>query len=80
MYNIAKALEKLRPAERKKIKDILLKLKNNNLSHLDIKKLKGREDIYRLRQGRIRIIYRIDNKDNIFVLTIERRSDNTYNF
>ena len=44
---------------------------------LDLKKLKGRNDIYRIRKGKIRIIYRVDNKQ-IYLLAIERRSENTY--
>ncbi len=78
MDRIKKALEKLTPKEREKIKKILIKLKNRQLGNLNLKKLKGRGDIFRIRQGQIRIIYRIDQKGNIFILTIERKSDTTY--
>jgi mRNA-degrading endonuclease RelE of RelBE toxin-antitoxin system len=44
---------------------------------LDIKKLKGRDDIFRVRKGDIRIMYRFE-KEKIFLLSIERRNDNTY--
>lgn len=80
MDKIAKALQRLRPAEKKKIKDILIKLKNHDWKNLDLKKLKGREDIFRVRQGKIRIIYRVDSRDNILILAVERRSDTTYDF
>jgi len=43
----------------------------------NIKKLKGREDIFRVRKGNLRIIYRIE-KEEIFILTVERRSEKTY--
>jgi len=78
MDKIQKALEKLIPKERKKVKEILGELKSQRLESLNIKKLKGREDIFRIRKGRIRIVYRTDQEGNIFILTIERRSDTTY--
>ena len=79
MDKIQKALRKLRPKERRAVKLILQKLVNRNFSGLDLKKLKGRDDIYRIRKGSIGIIYRITSDNQIFVLAIERRSDTTYN-
>lgn len=78
MDKIAKALKKLTLSERKKIKEILREIKNHRFRGLSIKKLKGREDIFRVRKGRIRIIYRMDSSGTILILTIERRSDKTY--
>ncbi|MFH1401549.1 MAG: type II toxin-antitoxin system RelE/ParE family toxin [Parcubacteria group bacterium] len=80
MDKIEKALKRLTPKERKIIKGILVKIKNQQFNNLDLKKLKGREDIFRARKGNMRIIYRIDKTGNIFILSIERRSDTTYNF
>ena len=74
---IQKSLNKLSEKEKNIIKELLVNLKKGKTINLDIKKLKGRDDIYRIRKGRIRIIYRIANK-KIFLLAIERRSDNTY--
>jgi len=79
MDKIQKALEKLTLKEKKKVKEILIKLKNQQLKGLDIKKLKGREDIFRVRKGQIRIVYKTDSKGSIFILTSERKSDTTYN-
>jgi mRNA-degrading endonuclease RelE of RelBE toxin-antitoxin system len=79
MDKITKALKKLTAKERKIIKEILVKIKNQQFGNLDVKKLKGREDIFRVRKGEIRIIYRIDKTGNIFILSIEKRNDNTYN-
>ena len=78
MDKIQKALEKLTLKEKKKVKEILIKLKNQQLKSLDIKKLKGREDIFRVRKGRIRIVYKTDPKGSIFILIIERRNDTIY--
>lgn len=80
MDRISKTLKKLSLNEKKKIQEILLKLKNNSLDGFEVKKLKGYGDIFRIRKGKARIIYRVDKSGAIFVLAIERRSDNTYKF
>lgn len=79
MDKISKELEKLSPDERGKIKEILVSLESKKLAGLDIKKLKGRQDIFRARKGKLRIFFR-KTESNIFVLAIERRSENTYKF
>ena len=75
---ISKSLQKLTAKEREKIKPVLEKLKSNNTAGFDIKKLKGREDVFRIRKGDLRIIYRL-HQGAVFLLAVERRSDNTYN-
>lgn len=77
MNNIEKALKKLSDTERGHAKEILEKLYAKNTKGLDIKKLKGRDDIFRIRKGSMRIIYRLHG-DTTFILAIERRNDNTY--
>jgi mRNA-degrading endonuclease RelE of RelBE toxin-antitoxin system len=79
MDAIEKALNKFSSNERGWVKDILQKLKTGKLEGLNVKKLKGRDDIFRVRKGDIRIVYRIENKD-VFVLLIERKSERTYDF
>lgn len=76
---IQKVLNKLADKEKRKIKQMLLDLKHSKFRGYDIKKLKGRDDIYRIRKGKIRIIYRVDKNTKIYLLTVERRSDTTYN-
>lgn len=44
---------------------------------LDIKKLTGYKDIYRVRFGKIRVIFRRHDSD-INILEISRRSEKTY--
>ena len=77
MDKLSRALGRLSTKERKQVKGILLQLTIKNFLGLNIKKLKGRNDIYRVRKGDLRIIYRIV-KERIFILTIERRSGKTY--
>ena len=46
---------------------------------LDVKKLKGYQDVFRLRKGKIRIIF-AKNEKTISIITIEHRGENTYKF
>lgn len=77
---ISKILNKLSDKEKKQVKIILQDLSAGKYENYDLKKLKGRNDIYRVRKGKIRIIYRVDDNKQIYLLAIERRSDTTYNF
>ncbi|MCG2689930.1 hypothetical protein L6252_01460 [Candidatus Parcubacteria bacterium] len=77
MDRIEKALKKIREDEKKALKDLLLKIDKGDLEGLDLKKLKARDDIFRVRKGNFRIIFRKD-KDIIKILTLERRKESTY--
>jgi mRNA-degrading endonuclease RelE of RelBE toxin-antitoxin system len=78
MDKITKALAALSKKERTWVKEILKKITKNDEKGLDIKKLKGRNDIFRARKARIRIIYRKTERGGIFILAVERRSERTY--
>ncbi|MBS4013664.1 MAG: type II toxin-antitoxin system RelE/ParE family toxin [Bacteroidetes bacterium] len=80
MDKIAKFLARLNSQEKALVKIIFKKIQENNFKGLDLKKLKGYQDIFRIRKGKIRIIYRLDENRQIFILAIERRSEKTYNF
>lgn len=77
MDKIQKALQKLNTKEKKAVKEILNKLLSKEFLGLNIQKLRGHKDIYRVRKGNIRIIYKQTEKD-LFLLAIERRSEKTY--
>ncbi len=77
MDKIEKALNKLGKKERKTVRTLLYRLSKGDYQGVDIQKLKSRQDIYRARNGDIRVIYRRSNSD-ILVLAIERRSEKTY--
>jgi len=68
MDKITKALKKLTAGEKEIVKEILTKIDSLDFNGLDIKKLKGRQDIYRVRKGKIRIIYRLN--DNRVIIQI----------
>src|SRR3989344_1580044 len=56
---------------------VLRKILSKNTTGLDIKKLSGYSDVYRVRTGNIRIIF-LDDKRHAEVLEISRRSEKTY--
>lgn len=77
MDKIEKLLNKLSEKERAVLKALLTQIKTGNLENLDIKKLVNRENIFRIRKGKLRIIIH-KTTNSITILTVERRSDNTY--
>ncbi|MEK7115161.1 MAG: type II toxin-antitoxin system RelE/ParE family toxin [Patescibacteria group bacterium] len=79
MDKIDRALNKLIPKEREQIKNIIKSLQSGRFNNLDIRKLKGLENIFRVRKGGIRIIYQVINKE-IFIIKIDKRKENTYKF
>ncbi|TSC89774.1 MAG: hypothetical protein G01um10143_264 [Parcubacteria group bacterium Gr01-1014_3] len=77
MDQFEKAFKKLSVKEQKQIEEILARLEAGLFKNLNIKKLKGSDNIYRVRKGDIRVIYQTKN-DKVFLLKIDRRSEKTY--
>lgn len=77
MDRIEKELLKLSSKERARVRELLEKILRKDMKGIEVKKLKARKDIFRVRKGDIRIIYR-DNNGSIAILAIERRNENTY--
>lgn len=79
MDKVDKALRKLTSKEKGRIKNIIKALQSGHFANLDIKKLKEREDIFRVRRGNLRIIYQI--RDNhVFILKLGYKKEDTYKF
>lgn len=74
---IQKALRKISDAQRKEIKDIITCILSNDIAHLDVKKLQGNDNVYRVRKGGLRIIF-LKTSTDIRILAVERRTDTTY--
>lgn len=79
MPGIKKLLSKFNREERIAIESLIKDIVSLNWKRLDIKKLKGHQNIFRVRRGKIRIIFVKDKKD-IRIFSIERRSEKTYKF
>ncbi|MDA3803081.1 MAG: hypothetical protein PF488_04310 [Patescibacteria group bacterium] len=72
MDKITKALQNLSAKEREIIKTLLLKIKGESLAGLDLKKLKKCDNIFRVRKGKLRIIFKKQDDGQYSVLAIER--------
>jgi mRNA-degrading endonuclease RelE of RelBE toxin-antitoxin system len=79
MPKLKKLLSKFNKEERKEIQLLVESIISLKWSGSDVKKLKGHENIFRIRKGKIRIIFSKEKRE-ILILAIERRSDTTYKF
>lgn len=77
MDKISKLISKIPKKDAIKIADSIEKLINGKTSNLDIKKLKGFQDIFRVRVGNYRVIYKTLDK-GINILEIAKRKEDTY--
>lgn len=78
MDRIKKALRKLSPKERTLLRQIMERIINGDFSDMDVKKLKAADDVYRVRKGTMRVIFRQRTDKGFDILAVERRSDITY--
>ena len=77
MDKIDKFLAKLNKNESLKVLSAISDILSGKTSSYNLKKLKGYRDVYRIRVGTIRIIYKQLDTD-IEVLDVGRRSEKTY--
>jgi len=77
MDKLEKEIFKLSQKEKVIVQSILKSLDSGNARSLDIKKLKGHDDIFRARKGNVRIVFRIVDGEYI-VVAIKRRNEKTY--
>lgn len=77
MPSLEKLLSKFTKEERGVLEFSIGKIISLNWRGLDIKKLKGYADVFRLRKGDMRIIFSKDG-DSISLIAIERRRENIY--
>lgn len=74
---IKKMLAKLTASEREMLKLTILRIKMDDTYGLDIKRLQGHSDLFRVRRGKLRIVYR-KNSEVFQVMRIDRRNEKTY--
>ena len=74
---IKKLLAKLSQPERNLVKLLIIRIMMNDTLGLDVKKLKGHSNLFRVRKNRVRIVYSKDN-DEIFIIKIDLRNEKTY--
>lgn len=74
-----KFLRQLTEKERVMIGDAVAHILRGATSSLDIKKLKGRVSVYRVRVGRIRIVYE-QTQGRVVILKVGFKGEDTYTF
>ncbi len=79
MDKIDKALSKLTFKEKERMKDIIKALQLGRFDNMDIKKLKGFKDVFRVRKGELRIVYQLLDR-RIIILKVDKRKEDTYKF
>lgn len=77
MDKVEKFLRKLSPGERDAIEECIVIILSGHSNRLDVKKLRGYVDIYRVRKGSVRIVYRQQDRV-VRILSIGRRDEQTY--
>lgn len=77
MHKIDKFLARLDANRRQKVLTVIERINKGNFAGLDMRKLRGSSDIYRIRIGRVRIKFTM-NTSGIRIFNIDNRSDNTY--
>lgn len=78
-FSLKKLLSRFNKKERENIELLIEKINSFKWDALDVKKLKGYRDLFRVRRGNLRIVYRVQ-AGRIFILAIERRNESTYKF
>ena len=77
MPPLSKLLSRFNLEDRKILEPVIAQIISLKWYNLNIKKLKGYQDIFRFRRGKLRIIF-IKNGKNIRIINIERRKETTY--
>lgn len=79
MDKIKKFLKRISTEEEKMIRSIVDKILARDFVGLDCKKLSGHKGVYRIKKGRMRIVFYMSD-DEIRLICLDRRSNTTYNF
>lgn len=74
---IDKLLLKIQKKQRLQLIAIVERIVRRDLTGLDVKKLQGRENVFRARKGDFRVIFLMED-ESILILAIERRNEKTY--
>lgn len=75
---INKVLRKLSAKDYAIVIEILEQIRSGSIAMLDLKKMQGVADTYRVRKGNFRIIFFMPNRETIRIISVERRTDSTY--
>lgn len=71
-----KFIRKLSVKEQQHVMEVISQIMAGNFGGLDVKKLRGFDTLYRVRIGKIRVIFSVGEK--VIIKQISSRDDNTY--
>lgn len=77
MNELQKAIAKLPKEYRAAFDSLMIRLLARDLLGLNLAKLKGHKDVFRIKQGKLRIIFRM-NQERLSVLQVGLRSERIY--
>jgi len=79
MNSLQKFIDSLNKKDKLKVLEIIERIHSGEIDGLNMKKLAGQEDIYRVRKMQFRFIC-IKEGSHFRVSNLSRKDDNTYNF
>lgn len=77
MDRVNKLIRKLSEKERTKVIQAIELILVGNIARLDVKKLKGEKNVFRIRVGDLRIIFTRE-KNSPRIISVDRRNDTMY--
>jgi len=77
MDKILKFLRKVDKKTRERVLLVIFKIEVSDFTGLDLKKLKGESNVYRVRVGDFRIMF-VRGREKNEVIKIDKRGDRTY--
>jgi mRNA-degrading endonuclease RelE of RelBE toxin-antitoxin system len=77
MDKLAKEMRKISNNDLTRVYAVLEKIKHGNIDSLQIKLLQGHQNTYRVRVGRIRVMYTADKNGSMHLLAVRQRNEKT---
>lgn len=77
MDRLKKALAKLPKEHKANFDFIISRLLSGDFTGLQIAKIRGQKDVYRVKRGRLRVVFRIASRE-ILIISVSLRSEKTY--
>lgn len=78
MDKLEKAYRKFTRDQQDIVDDIYRRLYSGDLYGLNVKKLRGYDNTYRVRKSRVRIVYSLDKNKKVTIKKIDLKDDSTY--
>lgn len=78
MDRLDKELRKLTRKELERVDGVLARIERGLIDELQVKQLKGYAHVYRVRVGRLRVIYTMHSTGVVELLAVRRRDNQTY--